>query len=203
MNVVFILFALFISVSVVICFYIRKISNLHVQYEKTIDFTIDVTEQKKIESDLIIAKQQAEAAKPDFSDSAAKPENFKRPLNLLLAEDDVINQKLMKAILTNLNWNTQMANNGIEAVELYKTNKFDAIIMDGQMPEMNGFEATKIIREIEKKSGGHIPIIALTAHAMKGDREKFLEAGMDDYMTKPVAGEKNIIEVLRKYISDN
>ena len=172
------------------------------QYEKTID-SIDITEREKIESDLIIAKQQAEAVKSDFSDSAAKSENFKRPLNLLLAEDDVINQKLMKAILTNLNWNTQIANNGIEAVELYKTNKFDAIIMDGQMPEMNGFEATRTIREIEKESGGHIPIIALTAYAMKGDREKFLEAGMDDYMTKPVSGEKSIIEVLRKYISDN
>lgn len=144
-----------------------------------------------------------EEDKTDFSGSASKIENFKRPLNLLLAEDDVINQKLMKAILTNLNWNTQVANNGIEAVELYKNNKFDAIIMDGQMPEMNGFDAAKAIRKIEKDSGGHIPIIALTAYAMKGDREKFLAAGMDDYMTKPVSSEKNIIEVLRKYVNDN
>lgn len=198
MDIAFILSTLFVSVSAVIYFYRRKISNLHMQCEKTIGSIKEHQEifdlQKKIESDLIIAKQQTEAI---------KPENFKRSLNLLLAEDDIINQKLMRAMLTNLDCHTQIANNGIEAVELYKTCKFDAIIMDGQMPEMNGFDAAKLIREIEKKLGGHIPIIALTAHAMKGDREKFLAAGMDDYMTKPVSNEKTIIEVLRKHISGN
>ncbi len=129
-------------------------------------------------------------------------DNFKRPLDILIAEDDTINQKLMSAIMSNLNWKTSIANNGREAVELFIKNKYDAIIMDGQMPEMNGFEAARRIREIEKGSGGHVPIIALTAYAMKGDREKFIASGMDDYMSKPISGEKILVDILRKYISE-
>ncbi|HOT76310.1 MAG TPA: response regulator, partial [Candidatus Wallbacteria bacterium] len=93
--------------------------------------------------------------------------------------------------------------NGREAVELYLAQKFDAIIMDGQMPEMSGFEAARRIRELESETGGHVPIIALTAYAMSGDREKFLAAGMDDYLTKPVT-DPNILKsaVMKHFVVD-
>jgi PAS domain S-box-containing protein len=140
---------------------------------------------------------------PAAASNSIQAGNFKRPLNVLLVEDDVINQKFMKALLTRIGWKIQTASNGREAVELYEPGRFDALIMDGQMPEMSGFEASMAIREIEKTRGtGRVPIIALTAYAMKGDRDKFISAGMDDYISKPVQNEKILIEILRKYISD-
>jgi len=140
---------------------------------------------------------------PTAANNSIQAGNFIRPLNVLLVEDDVINQKFMKVLLTRIGWKIQTANNGREAVNLYEPGRFDAVIMDGQMPEMSGFEATTAIREIEKTRGaGRVPIIALTAYAMKGDRDKFISAGMDDYISKPVQNEKILIEILRKYISD-
>jgi CheY-like chemotaxis protein len=79
-----------------------------------------------------------------------------------------------------------VAVNGKEAVTAFIREPFDVILMDVQMPEMDGFEATAVIREKEKEKGGHIPIIAMTAHAMKGDRERCLDAGMDEYVSKPI-----------------
>ena len=93
-----------------------------------------------------------------------------------------------------------IANNGQEAVDAYEKTDFDAILMDVQMPEMNGYEATGAIRELEAEAGHdeHIPIIAMTANAMKGDRDKCLESGMDDYVAKPVRSEE-LFKVLRRY----
>jgi CheY-like chemotaxis protein/HPt (histidine-containing phosphotransfer) domain-containing protein len=79
-----------------------------------------------------------------------------------------------------------LANNGREALDAFHRERFDAILMDVQMPEMNGFEATAAIRALEEVRGGHIPIIAMTANALKGDRERCLESGMDDYIAKPI-----------------
>lgn len=160
-------------------------------------FTVEIPFD--IHSEPAAIKESAQAA----ASNSIQAGNFKKPLNVLLVEDDFINQKFMKVLLTRIGWNVQTASNGREAVNLYEPGRFDAVIMDGQMPEMSGFEASAAIREIEKTRGtGRVPIIALTAYAMKGDREKFISAGMDDYISKPVQNEKILIETLRKYISD-
>ena len=116
-----------------------------------------------------------------------------RPLRVLLAEDNAVNQKIAVGMLKKRGHTAVLASNGVEAVAALETEgdaPFDLILMDVQMPEMDGFEATACIREREKTSGGHIPIIALTAHAMKGDREACLFAGMDGYVSKPLRADE-------------
>lgn len=108
------------------------------------------------------------------------------PLNILLAEDNFVNQQLMLRILDSLQHNVTVASNGAEAVTLARDIRPDMILMDVQMPELDGMQATAEIRREESVSGQHVPIIALTAHAMKGDREKCLDAGMDGYVSKPI-----------------
>ena len=125
-------------------------------------------------------------------------EEMKHSVCILLAEDNPVNQKLAKIMLSKAGYQVAVANNGREAVERYMESPkdFDLIFMDVQMPEMDGLEATKAIRE---KGFDTIPIVAMTAHAMKGDREKCLEAGMDDYITKPIKREL-VFEVLEKWV---
>ena len=108
------------------------------------------------------------------------------PLRLLLAEDNTVNQKLAVRLLENRGHSVVVACNGREALERISHESFDIVLMDVQMPEMDGFEATRRIRERERTTGDHVPIIAMTAHAMKGDRERCLQAGMDGYISKPL-----------------
>jgi CheY-like chemotaxis protein len=103
-----------------------------------------------------------------------------------LAEDNPVNQKLVVRLLEKRGQNVQIASNGREALEKLKEADFDLVLMDVQMPVMGGFEATAAVREGEKGTGRHIPILALTARAMKGDRERCLAAGMDGYIGKPI-----------------
>jgi len=121
-------------------------------------------------------------------------------LKILVAEDDEINLLLIKKILMKRGWNIKTAVNGIELLMLYEAEAFDAIVIDGQMPEMDGFEAAKIIRDKEKKSGSHTPIVALSAYALNKDREKFIKAGMDDYISKPMTNENILAETILKLI---
>jgi CheY-like chemotaxis protein len=109
-------------------------------------------------------------------------------LSILIAEDNPVNQKLIKAILGKAGYQVEIANNGKEAVEKVtdSTGVYDLVFMDVQMPEMDGLDATKMIR---RKGFNTVPIVAMTAHAMAGDREKCLEAGMDGYITKPIKKE--------------
>jgi signal transduction histidine kinase/CheY-like chemotaxis protein len=107
-------------------------------------------------------------------------------LHILLAEDNAINQKLAVAMLEKQGHSIVVANNGREAVAAYERGGFDVILMDVQMPTMDGLEATTLIREREAATGRHVPILALTAHALKGDRERCLAAGMDGYLSKPI-----------------
>jgi CheY-like chemotaxis protein len=117
---------------------------------------------------------------------------------ILLAEDNPVNQRLARRILEKGGYSVVVANNGRQAVEVLDTELFDAVLMDVQMPEMDGFTATAVIREREKKSGKHVPIVALTAHAISGYRERCLEAGMDAYLSKPVRAAE-IFAVLQSF----
>jgi len=110
----------------------------------------------------------------------------RRRLRILLAEDNPINQKLAIGLLEKRGHTVVVANDGNEAVNAMLGDSFDAVLMDVQMPEMDGLAATAAIRREEKKRGGHVPIIAMTAHVMEGDRQKCLDAGMDDYLAKPM-----------------
>jgi signal transduction histidine kinase/CheY-like chemotaxis protein len=108
-----------------------------------------------------------------------------RVLDILLGEDHPVNQKLAVHILEEWGHSVMVANNGKQVLAALANMHFDLVLMDGRMPEMDGFEATAAIRQGEQESGEHVPIIALTAQAMQGDRERFLKAGMDGYVTKP------------------
>lgn len=112
------------------------------------------------------------------------------PIDILIAEDNDVNQLVFGQILNGLGLSYRIAGNGRTAVEMYRSLHPKLILMDVSMPEMNGYEATRAIRAIETSSGGHIPIIGVTAHALKGDRDKCIEAGMDDYLPKPVSPDR-------------
>jgi CheY-like chemotaxis protein len=124
-------------------------------------------------------------------------EDMKHSACILLAEDNPVNQRLARMMMTQAGYQVEVANNGQEAVEKYTTapEKFDLIFMDVQMPKMDGVKATKAIRA---KGFDSVPIVAITAHAMKGDREKCLQAGMHDYITKPIKREL-VFEMIQKW----
>ncbi len=121
-----------------------------------------------------------------------------RALRILVAEDNAINQKLAVALLTKMGHEVTLACNGQQALELYGSEIFDLIFMDVQMPEMDGTAATAHIRATEKQTGEHIPIVAMTAYAMTGDRDRYLNAGMDEYVTKPVSY-KRVEEAITRF----
>ncbi len=109
-----------------------------------------------------------------------------RSLRILLAEDNQVNQILAIGILEKIGHQVTVASTGVEALKLLQQSEFDVALMDVQMPDMDGLEATRQLRQIERSTGKHLPIIAMTAHAMMGDRENCLAAGMDDYLSKPI-----------------
>ena len=129
---------------------------------------------------------ESDAAKPAVSDRAPLVTPAERTLKILVAEDNVVNQRLAMRILEKAGHQVTLANNGQEAVDRVFQEPFDLVLMDVQMPVMDGLEATRVIRQRETETGLHTPIVAMTAHALKGDREKCLAAGMDGYVSKPI-----------------
>ncbi len=127
-----------------------------------------------------------------------KDKSEHKKYRLLVAEDQIINRKIVVQLLEKQGWEVKAVENGKLAMEAAIQEKFDLILMDVQMPEMDGFDATRGIREAEKQTGAHTPIVAMTAHAMKGDREKCIEAGMDFYITKPV-NPSELFETIEKF----
>jgi PAS domain S-box-containing protein len=134
-----------------------------------------------------IAKKEAVDVAAAARDEA---QAFCRRLRILVAEDSVVNCKMMEAILRMEGHRVRFADNGRKAVDAWQQETFDLILMDIQMPEMDGVQATTAIRAVEAEKGGHIPIIALTAYAMSGDKQRFLDAGMDAYLAKPITAEQ-------------
>jgi len=126
--------------------------------------------------------------------------NAEASLRILVAEDNAVNQKLVARLLEKRGHTVKIVGNGREALESLEQESYDLVLMDMQMPEMDGFEATGELRKREKQTGLHTPVIALTAHAMKGDRERCLEAGMDGYLSKPIFAPE-LDELLGKYIA--
>jgi CheY-like chemotaxis protein len=140
---------------------------------------------------------QAPAAAPAAQMRASQPERRGR---VLVAEDNAINQKVIRHLLTRLGCSVEIAENGAEAVEKFKQQPaWDIILMDCQMPVMDGFKATAAIRELEGE-GARTPIVAATANALMGEREKCLEAGMDDYLPKPISREA-LEAVLQRWLT--
>jgi len=131
-------------------------------------------------------------------------EALKKPYNILIAEDVKMNMLLIKTLLMRILPNAKMfeAYNGLEAVKLTRNHPIDLVLMDVQMPQMDGLEATHQIRELEKASGKHVPIVALTAGAFKEERERCLQGGMDDFLTKPVQPEA-LAETIRFHLIQN
>ncbi|MCL4203703.1 MAG: response regulator [Pirellulaceae bacterium] len=132
------------------------------------------------ETGAVVSKRPPDAPLPKSS----------RKLRILLAEDSYVNQRLVLGLLGKQGHDVAVAENGREAVRLARADRFDLVLMDVQMPEMDGFEATRQIRHWESNNSGHLPIVALTAHAMKGDRDRCLGAGMDAYVSKPIRAQK-------------
>ncbi|QDT52085.1 Signal transduction histidine-protein kinase BarA [Caulifigura coniformis] len=136
--------------------------------------------------DAIVLALEGERRGPAVSPIAPETLPRLRPLNVLLAEDSLANQKLAKGLLTRWGHHLTIVNNGLEAVAAVRRRDFDLVLMDVQMPELDGIEATAQIRQLEANTSQRLPIIAMTAHAMKGDKERCLAAGMDGYCPKPV-----------------
>ena len=141
-------------------------------------------------------KAPSELATPLPPPNAGRP---KRAMRILLAEDNLVNQRLATRLLEKRGHRVVVASNGREALAALEEGTFDLVLMDIQMPEMDGMEVTAKIREKENLTGGHQPVVALTAHAMKGDQELCLAAGMDDYLTKPIRPQE-LDKLLNKYV---
>ena len=130
--------------------------------------------------------KQTQDMTQDKTQEVLPQSDWRQGMKVLLAEDNAVNRTLATRLLQKHGHTVVVVENGRQAVETLERETVDLVLMDVQMPEMDGLEATAAIREKEKKTGDHLPIIALTAHAMKGDREKCLAAGTDDYLTKPI-----------------
>ena len=161
----------------------------------TFSFTIPLEEAKAECDSVTPAKSVSAEASPYVQDEGKIP-------RLLLAEDDAVIRQFLGLMLQRSNYHLDIAEDGLKVVEMWENDGYDLVLMDIQMPHLNGFEATSIIREKERQRGGHTPIIALTAHAGKEDEEHCLAAGMDAYISKPIDF-KQSLQVIKDIIRQN
>jgi CheY-like chemotaxis protein len=146
--------------------------------------------QSELLNGILLALSSSDLAAPEVPGDVSVPVSGRSgQLAVLVAEDNAINRAVISGMLGKLGHTITHAANGREAVEAITTSAFDLVLMDIQMPEMDGLEATARIRQLEKGAGRHVRIVAMTAHAMTGDRERCLSAGMDDYISKPLRRE--------------
>jgi PAS domain S-box-containing protein len=153
--------------------------------------TKPVTQSELLDAILIAISKSSSSSMLDSRSTTmmTRDEANPRALRILVAEDNLVNRAVATGVLKKQGHDLVHVSNGREAVEAFADGSFDLILMDVQMPEMDGFEATRQIRELEETTGGHMKIVAMTAHAMAGDRERCLAAGMDDYVSKPLRKE--------------
>ena len=151
--------------------------------------------------DIVTRHSVAEARALEETRKIERPDLRGRGWRVLIAEDNIVNQKVAKSILEKLGCVVDVAANGAEAISMWSQLPYHAVFMDCQMPELDGYAATGVIREREGPER-HTPVIAMTANAMDGDRERCLAAGMDDYLSKPVNIEA-CLEVLHKWVTDD
>ncbi|HHH51724.1 MAG TPA: response regulator [Campylobacterales bacterium] len=165
---------------------VDKIIYKPINYSKTLR-VLKLIEDKNIENNQTITKVKDSRLTQAF-----------KGIKALVVEDNIINQKLIYNLLNNFHINVTIANNGLEALNLRKQNSYDIIFMDIQMPIMSGVESTQKIIEYEKEVGKkHVPIVALTANAIQGDKEKYIGSGMDKYLKKPI-NLKELISILEE-----
>ncbi len=170
----------------------------HLQALNISRYLVKPISQTELLQSILKAMGMAEAQKKIQERSTADPVPAQpEALQILLAEDNAFNQKVAIGMLSKLGHQVMIANNGIEAAEFAALRKFDLILMDIQMPEMDGYQATELIRQNQRQTGIHVPIVAMTAHSMSGDREKCLAAGMDDYISKPISV-KDLAKALKR-----
>ncbi|MEA3371043.1 MAG: ATP-binding protein [Campylobacterota bacterium] len=183
-------------------YFMKKIDSMNLNIFKTLYEPLNSSKVK-----LVLENYHNE----NFDAQKAKKENRKKFVsnaskfnaNVLVAEDNIINQKLIKRTLEDLELTVDVASNGLEAFQKRKDGNFDLIFMDIQMPFLDGVEATKEILEYEEDyNQPHVPVIALTANALKGDRERFLRAGLDEYTTKPLV-RTEIVSLLNHFLADH
>jgi CheY-like chemotaxis protein len=145
-----------------------------------------------------LGTRTTDEARPAFP--PVTPVRAARPLRVLVAEDNVVNQKVAEHLLKRRGHDPVLVATGREAVDRLAREPFDLVLMDLQMPEMDGFETTAAIRDAERSNGRYTPIVAVTAHAMQGDRQRCLDAGMDGYIAKPIKATE-LFEVIDRVIA--
>ncbi len=165
------------------------------------NYVVKPVGQSELLNTILTATGTEPAGTPD-SEKSRKSRLPRRPLRILVAEDNPINLELASRLLEKMGHSVLTAGNGRQALAALEHAKFDVILMDVQMPGMDGLEATRLLRQREQVTGSHIPVIALTAHAMKSDRERCLSSGMDEYIAKPIRREE-LVDALVKVLPAN
>ncbi len=181
-------------------YYMKKIDSMGLNLFKVLYEPLNSSKIRSVlesyDAEAFNTRKQKSSRRKKFDEK-----NSRFAANVLVAEDNIINQKLIKRTLEDLGLTITLANNGLEAFEKRKNGEFDLIFMDIQMPVLDGMEATQEILDFEEDyDQAHVPIIALTANALKGDRERFMSVGMDEYTTKPLV-RSDIINLLNNYLS--